>query len=150
MIQPHLDYCAPVWSAASETLRNGVAVLQRKAIGAVINYQEHVTPELFDRVQITPVFERWKRMEAVWLYKIRSDTASIPPYMKELVVFTDLSATYNLRRSQRVEHTAQKKIGNSTLAARVRLLFRKLPEELWRSESLNVFRRKLALFTLVS
>ncbi|OQV14724.1 hypothetical protein BV898_11096 [Hypsibius exemplaris] len=108
LIQPHFDFCCVVWSAAKSTLRKKVATTQRKAIRALTNYQEHVTPELFARLGISHVFERWRQKEAVWLYQIISTKSKIPPYMRDLVVIKDLSSIYNLRRPKRVEAETSK------------------------------------------
>ncbi|OQV13201.1 hypothetical protein BV898_12525 [Hypsibius exemplaris] len=52
LVQPHFDYCSVVWSVAKESLRNKIAAIQQKALKALTDYQEHVTPELFTRLAL--------------------------------------------------------------------------------------------------
>jgi hypothetical protein len=151
LIEPHFDYCSPVWSAANVSFRTDMEILQRRAIKAVTNYQhDDIPPALFARLKITPVLERWKQAEATWLYKIQSSSSHIPDYMKDLLVFKDLSKAYYLRRPRRIEQKSQRKPGDFTLAARLKLLFRGLPSDLWLCESLKSFRSKLSVFSLLS
>ena len=73
----------------------------------------------------------------------------VPEYMKDMLVFKDLSKIYYLRRTERIEYESLRKIGDYTLAARLRLLFRALPSQLWLCGSLNLFRLKLSSFSLM-
>lgn len=67
LVEPHLIYCCSVWCAAMNTLREKVTVVQRKTVRAITDYKKHVTDDLFASLKITPVFERWRQLEALWL-----------------------------------------------------------------------------------
>ena len=90
LVQPHLDYCAPVWSAATQELRRQMGVVQRKVLQAMLDYPMRPrNEELYSRRRVTEIEERWRNQDAVWLYRIVSNDPSVPTYLKETIKFTE-------------------------------------------------------------
>ena len=89
IIQPHLDYCEPVWSSDSAKVQDELGVLQRKAIRSLFNHSKNIRSEEFmAQHRILDVKKRWKSQEAVWLYKaINKDRCAIPIAWSNSLVF---------------------------------------------------------------
>ncbi|XP_055348030.1 uncharacterized protein LOC129595106 [Paramacrobiotus metropolitanus] len=80
-----------------------------------------------DGLDLPQLYDRWKQSEAVWLYKIYNHEAYRPPkYLVEMIDFTDVTSRYNLRKPKRIEASAKKKIGESTLAIRLKDIFERI------------------------
>ena len=43
LVEPHLDYCAPVWGNGSEKVTKAIEVAQRKSVRALIDYSKKST-----------------------------------------------------------------------------------------------------------
>jgi hypothetical protein len=148
-VEPHFDYCSAVWSPATKKSREKVAVVQRVALQALTDYKLSVSgDDLFRKWKITPVFERWRQAEAIWMFKIKNPKlAKTPKYVCDLV--TIQQSVYKLRCPRRVETSrANVKAGETTLAARLRSLFVLLPEAVWNALSVSHFRTVLSHFNL--
>lgn len=139
-VQPHLEYCSLVCSAAALKLRTQLAVAQRQAVRAVTDYCGSANSATFQRLRIMPVFHK-RREKLFWLYKIRNKNCRMPTYLHDLVAFHETSVGYNLRRSQRIEAAARLKIGENGIAWRFRFFF-KLSEDVW-NLNFTAFRSKI-------
>ena len=141
IIQPHLDYCSTVWSTASKCLLEKILVKQRSAVRAILNYQEEARADVMEMLGIQPAVERWKKLESLWLYKIRKmEPPAVPKYLKDILEFKDLSGYMSLRRPKSIVAHARTKTGQETLAFRLRQLFVKLEDLVENSTSLKSFR----------
>ena len=118
----------------------------------ITDYRVSITPELYKRLGITEVFERWKQADAVWLYKLRNSRIfTLSEYMPQLITFKKTSDVYNLRTSVRIDATAERKIGETTLAMRLKKLFtvfEKPVHKILSASSLPLFKYWLQSFRL--
>jgi hypothetical protein len=148
-VEPALDYCAPVWSAASESLHRKIEVTQRNALRVIGGYRPRESVnQKFEEWKIETASQRWKRMDATWLFRIiniNSERNDIPEYMKKLVSFHENSYLLRGGREKRVDANCKTVCGERMLAWRFRSLFSCLPAEIWKAESLLVFRLKFLL-----
>ena len=71
IIQPHFDYCAPVWSNASRTLLNPLFILQKRALKIVMGVDSmYSTQALFADTQVDTLFSHWKKQSLILIYKM--------------------------------------------------------------------------------
>ena len=67
---------------------------QRNSIRVLADYTtEKTTDELFTELEIKKVKERWRRLDAQWLFRIRHKDKfpTVPQYMRDLVPFKESS-----------------------------------------------------------
>ena len=144
-VEPYIDLCAPVWSSTAAKYINNVEVAQRKAIRAMADYdQTKTTDDLFAEWGIEKVAQRWKRLDAQWLYKLRHPTKfpTVPEYIHGLVTFrkTERETRSKSKTSDIVPPACKTKIGERMFARRLWQLDLSLPNEIWKSTSLFTFR----------
>ena len=144
-VEPHLDYCAPVWSAASEGVKETLRVTQRRALRAIVDYdRDRHAADLFVQFNVQTADERWRMWEAIWLYKILNPekAGATPDYMKNLIQVKE--SVYNLRQSKRIEANCKSALGDRLFSRRLRELFeRKVAADFWNSETLNSFKIRI-------
>ena len=149
-VEPHIDLCAPVWSSAADKYVNNVEVAQRKAMRALADYNPgRTTDQLFKEWGIEKAKDRWKRLDAQWLYKLRQPLKfpTVPDYMRALVPFreTGRQTRTNSKTSNIVAPTCKTKIGERMFCSRLWQLDLHLPNDIWNNTSLSTFRRAFDL-----
>ena len=149
-VEPYVDLCAPVWSSAADKYINIVEVAQRKALRAMADYdQTKTTDELFEEWGIEKVTERWKRLDAQWLYKLRHPIKypTVPEYIRALVPFrkNEREARTKSKTSDIIPPACKTKIGERMFCRRLWQLDLSLPNDIWGSTSLASFRRAFNL-----
>ena len=149
-VEPHIDLCAPVWSSAAEKYINNVEVAQRKVMRALADYDPtQTTDQIFKDWGIQKARERWMRLDAQWLYKLRHplEFPAVPDYIRALVPFreTGRQTRTNSKVTNIVPPVCRTKIGERMFCHRLRQLDLKFPHEIWNSSSLYTFRHAFSL-----
>lgn len=145
-IEPHLDYCSAIWSTASAQLRRTLTIAQNDALRAVFNYPSRKrVDEMYAEAGVVEAAKRWRRSEAVWLYRILKCENSLPSYLKDLVTVT--KSFYGLR-SDRIDVDCLTAVSQTKLAWRLRQLFSesRVQNALSMSSSLDVFKLRISEF----
>ena len=133
-VEPHIDLCAPVWSSAAEKYINNVEVAQRKVMRARADYDlTQITDQIFKNWGIQKARERWMRLDAQWLYKLRHplEFPAVPDYIRALVPFreTGRQTRTNSKVTNIVPPVCRTKIGERMFCHRLRQLDLKFPHE---------------------
>ena len=143
-VEPHLDFCAPVWSAAADKNVTSVEKAQRNSIRALTDYTtEKSTDELFTELKIEKVKQRWRRLDAQWLFRIRHKDKfpTVPQYMRDLVPFKESSR--QARTTSKTSNIAIKcktKRGERMFCYRLWQLDLHFQKEIWNCLSINCIR----------
>ena len=91
---------------------------------------------------IQQVRKRWLAQDAAWLCRIRSTTRiPVPTYLISMIVFR--TSEWTLRNPTRVEANCKSALGDTMFSRRLRILYRDLPEDLWKCESIFSFKQRL-------
>jgi hypothetical protein len=146
LVEPHLTYCAPVWADTTKKLRETLRVAQNHSIRAISNYDTtKKLDKLYGKFRIQKVEDRWRSLDAVWLYRILKSETSVPDYLKDLISFTERK--YNTRSKDRIAASCSTAFGQRMFAWRLKELYRDLPGSLWEASSLEVFKQRISDFS---
>ena len=139
LVQPDFDYCSTVWSCRSEKVKETLSISKRKAVRALMdNHNRRHTSEFMEEHGMRTIEQRWKSQEASWLYRILNhERVPIPGYLKNAITIRQSERV--LRQPTRIEAACSSALGETMLCRRLRLLFRSLPDYLWKLESLYSF-----------
>ena len=71
IIQPHIDYCLPVWSMTNERLINKVQVVQNRAVRVIVGVgiRDMHVQDMYDNLRIMTVKQRASYLTACCVYK---------------------------------------------------------------------------------
>ena len=102
LIQPYLDYCAPLWDTCDKTLREKLQILQNRAARVITGATYDDRIRLGDLLQMLgwdTLHVRWAKLKCVLLYKVLNQDYS-PCLGESLVRLTNLNRGYNLRNDE--------------------------------------------------
>ena len=150
-IEPHIDFCAPVWSATTETNVKLIESAQRNTLKAMADYcKAESMDQLFAKWDIEKVRSRWRRLDAQWLYKLRNldKFPKVPDYLRTmLAVRTPIREPRTRKAAQKSNINALVKTegGKRLFCFRLWKSDLELPKEVWNSSSLFMFQKAFLL-----
>ena len=78
--------------------------------------------ELYRNCGVKDVETRWSELDVEWLHRIVKSDSSVPPYLSEMVKFSEKS--YNLRSEKQIVFKSKIAVGESMFLSRLQKLFR--------------------------
>ena len=94
LIEPHFDYCSPVWDGLNGQLSNKLQKLQNRAVRVLTNAAYEDSPsEILDHLGWDKLTDRRKKLKAVLMFKETRKLA--PKYIQGL--FKPIESCYEIR-----------------------------------------------------
>ena len=127
------------WSGTSDKNLRSIEVCQRKAVKALGNLKpDKKSSDFFSEFDIVEIARRFQQREAVWLYRVLKNDQSVPDYLKSIV-----KVKTGLRDRKRIDVTAKTATVQRSFAWRMKCVFEKVPQSVWRYVDLESFKRSL-------
>ena len=93
IVQPHFDYCSPVWDNCSQGMLNKLQKLQNRA-ARIITHSSYDIPssEVLDKLKWERITERQTKTRCILMYKILNGLQ--PEYLRDQFVYrSDVTQT---------------------------------------------------------
>ena len=147
LLMSQFHYCSLIWMCHNRRINNQINKLHESALRLVYNEKSSSFPELLERDKAVTIHERNIQVLLTEIFKVKS--RFVPEMMKEIFKFKDYS--YDLRKNNCIETRTIKscKHGIGTVSNLGAKLWDILPENIKRTESLQDFKNKIKLWTLL-
>ena len=150
LILPHISYCTIVWGHCSQTLKNTLFVLQKRALRIITNSHPRTPSKaLFMKYNILPIHDIYKLQIASFMYLFFSH--KLPPVFDNLFSLNSSYHNYNTRNRMSVHIPLFKfKISRQSLNLYGPKLWHSIPPNIRNSPSLTSFKKNYKIFLINS
>ena len=148
MVYPYLNYCCIVWGGASITSISKLLILQKRSV-RILSHSAYLAPSnpLFIKLSLLKFPDIYILRIAEFMYKFTYDL--LPRSCNNFLAFENLSHEYYTRHSHILNPASCRTIIRfSYISVCGPKIWNKLPENIKRLPSLNVFKRNLTVYLL--
>ena len=144
-INSQFNYCPLVWFNCRKKDLNKIEKIQERGLRLVFSDYSSSYDNLMNRMGITTVLTRLKKLLVTEIYKVQNDIA--PPYLKD--VFKQRTSSYNLRKPHNLEvpRPRTSTFGIHSLKYQGSKLWNELPSHIQEAASLSEFRGHMKNWT---
>lgn len=146
MIKPHFEYCSTMLIVCNEGMFHRMQMLQNKGMRTIL-YCSRYTPvrDMLNTLEWMNVKQRVIYGVLVFIFKIKNNI--LPKYLQDSLNYVSDVQPYNLRNRNdfRIQYASSTNAQNSLLYKGL-ILWNELSNELKIERSVNVFKRKCAIF----
>ena len=97
-ILPHIDFCNIVWGSSSETNKQKILRLQKRACRVILDYKVEDSSQAMDTLKILSIYDRLYLRKAKFMFKVYQHIT--PDYISEqFTLRNNVNTSVNLRSS---------------------------------------------------
>ena len=143
-IQPHIDFCNIVWGSSSETNKQKILRLQKRACRVILDYKVEDSSQAMDTLKILSIYDRLYLRKAKFMFKVYQHIT--PDYISEqFTLRNNVNTSVNLRSATAscfIPPKPRTEYYKHSLRYSGCLVWNSLPDEIKRAESLNTFHNR--------
>ena len=142
LIQPHFDYCAPVWDGLSSYLCEKLQKLQNRAARVILQANCEINSSLLlETLKWDKLSSRRRKQKAIMMFKSLNGLA--PVYLQDL--FSERNTDYNLRDAFRKLNLPKPRTDylKRSFGYSGALLWNSLPENIRAIRSIGQFKKEI-------